>query len=166
MSMYNAIFGNNPFGWMHLVAIGTSIEDVPRFRDCYLHRCTDGTTRILVLTRTGSEEYQEQNEPMISLPGFSSTSLLSRDGTYRVFLYDLPFDDYEERIKPVVEQAIDENNKREVYESRGGFESLYGPHPDDRWGQFFADLDSGADNENTRRALETGKKIFGEMGLM
>jgi len=164
MSMYNMIFGNNPFAWMHLVSLGTDPESVPRFRDCYLLRSEDGT-KILVLTRTGSEEYSEQNAAMEALPGFQSTYQLRIDATYRVFLYEMRFEDYEERIRPLVEAAVDKNGKRELYESRGGFESLYGPDPDERWSRFMADLESGVDNEDVRRAMEGGREIFRQMGI-
>ena len=49
MSLYNALFGTNPFANALLMALGITASDVPRFRDCYL----DDDGKIVIFTRTG-----------------------------------------------------------------------------------------------------------------
>ena len=49
MSLYNAIFGVNPYTGGLLAILGIEASAVPRFRDCYV----DGEGRIVIYARTG-----------------------------------------------------------------------------------------------------------------
>lgn len=63
MSMYNMLFGVNPLTPFLLDCIGVSMNEIPRFRDCFPSQENDGN--IIIYTRTGGgnrEYYEQQNE--------------------------------------------------------------------------------------------------------
>jgi hypothetical protein len=88
MSMYNMLFGTNPAADKLLAALGTTMGDVPRFRDVYLDE--DG---IVIYTRTGGnnrEDYEDEINALRDLPGFVSDEDDDFDNTYAYFRYAVP----------------------------------------------------------------------------
>jgi len=100
--LYNAVFGRCPFDQLLLKAIGIKVEDIPRYRDCYL---TDNN-EIVIYTRTGggNREYYEKpmaandeidykgpyNEDLRNNPYFERDEDDSFDSTYAYFYYQIP----------------------------------------------------------------------------
>lgn len=112
MSLYNMLFGENPFSGLLLDVLGTTKGAIPRYRDCYL----DEKGRIVIHTRTGggNREYYENEEScrdnypeywegdpetnpsgpwnadLRKLPGFLYDRDDDGDRTYANFLYAVP----------------------------------------------------------------------------
>lgn len=162
MSLYNALFGTNNYAHALLMILGIDSGSVPRFRDCYLGE--DG--RIVVYTRTGGgnrDAYENParyrdcypeyfggseepysgpwNEDLRKLPGFVSDEDDDFDSTYAYFYFDPPAE-MADLIKEIGEKQGD-RNPRKAFE------------------QMMADLKSGADTPEAKRAMEVGKRIFG-----
>lgn len=113
MSLYNALFGVNPFATVFLSALDISTDDVPRFRDIYLTEL-NGRDVICVYTRTGGgnrefydceescrsnyPEYFEGDEPptgpwnadLRKIDGFLFDADDDFDCTYAYFYYEIP----------------------------------------------------------------------------
>jgi hypothetical protein len=163
MSLYNALFGVNPFSGMLLEMLGTTAGDVPRFRDCFLSE--DGT-EIIIHTRTGggnrdyyehpdryASEYPEYsddpykgpwNADLRKLPGFKYDADDDFDCTYADFHFDIP-----EAFKPQVELL-----------SKLGAIS----NPAERWQELMTNLRSGdTSTPEVQRALAVGERIFGDI---
>lgn len=109
MSFYNMLHGVNPFSKILLGLLGTDLDGVPRFRDCFL---TD--KEIVVYTRTGggnrdsydnaesrmrnypdlytAEEAKEGpfNDDLRALPGFLRDDDDEYDTTYARFYFAVP----------------------------------------------------------------------------
>lgn len=100
--LYNVLFGRNPFEAILLKAIGVKIEDIPRYRDCYLTDSGD----IVIYTRTGggNREFYERpvaandeahykgpwNENLRANPNFLKDEDDTFDCTYAYFHYRVP----------------------------------------------------------------------------
>lgn len=138
MSLYNALFGFNPFAGILLSFVGITPDDVPRFRDCYAE---DG--KIVVYTRTGGgnrEEYEGSNDWMTTVAGYVRDEDDDFDCTYAKFYYK-PSDD----VATLVSQI----------------EGIRGAaNPGERWQQLFADMDAKRDTPAVARALEVGRPII------
>lgn len=136
-----------------------------RWRDTYLRRIED-LVRICVLTRTGDEEYDQFNKILRTHPLYVSDRTLETDSTYREFVFQTPSldeeneSDYVKSIEPIVRDSVEHLGKQEEFKAAGEMEMLFQEDPDIRWKKFFSDLESEKDTEETRRALDTGKKIF------
>lgn len=90
MSLYNMLFGTNPFSDTLLQMLGITRDDVPRFRDCYLNE--DGS-EIVIHTRTGGgnrEDYEEENDALTEIAGFKYDADDDFDCTYADFHYEVP----------------------------------------------------------------------------
>jgi len=110
MSMYNLFHGENSFANMLLFILGTTKDQIPRYRDCYW----DGS-QIVIYTRTGGgnrkyyesrqcckENYPEYfkgeddpprgpwNEDLRKLPGYIKDEDDSYDSTYALFHFSVP----------------------------------------------------------------------------
>ena len=84
MSMYNMLFGVNPFSRVLLAMLGAHVHTVPRYRDCFLN--ADGD--IVIYTRTGGgnrADHVEGNDWLRTLPGY-----IQYDTTYAMFRYRPP----------------------------------------------------------------------------
>lgn len=150
MSLYNALFGVNAHAPMLLSFLGVTVNDVPRFRDCYVE---DG--KIVIYTRTGGgnrdayelggddqQEYNQDgpfNDDLRALPGFVRDEDDDFDCTYAYFYYE-PSEDVAKLVRQLSEIGND--------------------NPHDRWNKLFADMDAGRDNPQVARALEVGKPII------
>lgn len=144
MSLYNAIFGVNPFASVLLEIVGTTPSQVPRFRDCFLN--ADGT-EIIIHTRTGGgnrPDYVEENEYLRSLAGFKRDEDARNDNTYANFHYAVP-------------EALRE--KIVVIRDLGGTGD-----PEKRWHEMLEKLSRGDKEDPTvQRALEVGKNIVDQL---
>ena len=163
MSLYNALFGENPLSELLLTALGISRDDVPRYRDCYL----DGD-EIVIHTRTGggnrnsyeTEERCRRNYPeffengqsrsgpwnsdLRKIPGFKWDEDDDFDSTYADFRYEIP-----EAFKAIFD------NLREL----GAAEK-----PVDKWQSLLSNLRNGDTSKpEVQRALKVGEQIFGQI---
>lgn len=112
MSLYNALFGVNPFSRTLLAMLGTDESQVPRYRDCFL---SDDGAEIIIHTRTGGgnrdfyenearcrDSYPEYfdrsdappsgpwNDDLRSIAGFIRDVDDDFDSTYADFHYAIP----------------------------------------------------------------------------
>jgi hypothetical protein len=141
MSLYNALFGENPFSLVLLEALGVTQYAVPRYRDCYLN--ADGS-EIIIHTRTGGgnrEAHEEGNKFLTQVPGYKYDEDDSFDSTYASFHYAVP-----EEFKPLV----------------GPLKDLGAvSNPAERWQQLLSDLQKGDTSKpEAKRALAVGERIM------
>lgn len=90
MSLYNQIFGRNPFAGILLSAIGLRHEDIARFRDCHL---SQDRKHVIVLTRTGGgnrEHYRDGNALLETHPLYVRDQDDEFDPTYAMFEFHVP----------------------------------------------------------------------------
>lgn len=154
MSLYNALFGYNPFAGVFLEALGVTPDDIPRFRDCFL---SEDRSEIIIHTRTGGgnregyekggeywEEGQIDNDTLRAIPGFKYDEDDNFDSTYADFHYDVP-----EAFKPMIDTLAD----------LGGTND-----PAARWQSLLDGMKNGDTNDPTvKRALEVGERIMGQI---
>ena len=167
MSLYNALFGVNPMAPLILLALNTTHNSIPRFRDAYLNEAGE----MVIYTRTGggnrdyydsAESYRAShpaddpdnnytgpfNEDLRKLEGFLGDEDDSFDSTYASFRYSVP-----PAFKPIIDAV------------------KAGPatSPQARWQALLKDLgdsSQGGTEPQTpegKRALEVGQKIFFQM---
>lgn len=98
MSLYNALFGQNPLSGILLYMAGIRFAEIPRFRDCYM----DGDD-IVVYTRTGGGNdecyceddegkhgdgcYWLMNRELEKKPNFKAMQYDDFDSTYAYFRF-------------------------------------------------------------------------------
>lgn len=144
MSLYNALFGVNPFAAILLQALDISENDVPRFRDIYLDEEQD---QIVIHTRTGGgnrEYYEDENEHLRTVPGFIYDHDDDYDCTYADFFYEVP-----ESFKPMIATL------REL----GGADD-----PVKKWEKLLSDMETGnLDTPEGKRAMAVGEQILGQI---
>lgn len=162
MSLYNALFGKNPFSGVLLQMLSTNEAAIPRFRDCYLNE--DGS-EIIIHTRTGGgnrDHYDHPdrhrkhcdyencdhsgpfNEDMRNLPGFTYDEDDDFDSTYADFHFVVP-----ESFKGQIALLKD----------LGGV-----GNPAERWQALLNDLKSGDTSKpEVSRALKVGEQILGQI---
>jgi len=153
MSLYNALFGVNPFSRVLLLMLGTTESHVPRYRDCFLSE--DGT-EIIIHTRTGGgnrEYYDEPNDEnqdgpwnsdLREIPGFKSDCDDDFDCTYADFHYAVP-EAFKEQVALLKDLGAVTN-------------------PAERWQSLLENLRKGdTGNPETQRALAVGEEIFGKL---
>jgi hypothetical protein len=144
MSLYNMLFGVNPFSGVLLEVLGISEADVPRYRDCYLSE--DGT-EIIIHTRTGGgnrADYQDENASLTKVPGYKGDSDDDYDYTYANFRYDIP-----QASKSMVA----------LIKEMGAVSN-----PAERWQSLLENMRGGdTSNPDVKRALAIGEKIFGQI---
>ena len=161
MSLYNLLFGENPFSGALLNLLGVTRDGVPRYRDCYLNE----KGRIVIHTRTGGgnrdfyeheercrNEYPEYfngkddpsgpwNADLRKLPGFLYDEDDDYDCTYADFYY---------------EPAPEHKKLIETLQELGGVSN-----PSERWRALLADLEKGdKEKPEVQNALKVGQQIF------
>jgi len=150
MSLYNELFGINPYAAALLLVLGTRAAAIPRFRDCYL----DADGNIVIFTRTGGgnrADYERTrdagtndsglwNDDLRALPGFLKDEDDGWDATYARFHFEPPSDFAD--LMPGIAAAQGE------YDPMGRFEAM------------LDDLQAQRDTPDTRRAVEVGESIF------
>lgn len=144
MSLYNMLFGTNPFSDTLLQMLGITQIDVPRFRNCYLNE--DGS-KIIIHTRTGGgnrEDYEEDNDALTKVAGYDYDEDDNFDSTYANFYYDVP----------------------EVCKSQVALLKDLGAvtDPAARWQEMLADLRGGDTSKpGVQRAIAVGEAILGKI---
>lgn len=134
MSLYNMLFGVNECAPVLLKILGFSHNDIPRFRNCFLH-----DNAIVIHTRTGGgnrDFYEEEgcakenygsdyegpfNSDLRQHPNFITDSDDDFDSTYANFFYSYP-QEYAEDLK-----ALRESNEAHM--------------PSEQWKSLFEQLD-------------------------
>ena len=157
MSLYNAIFGQNPFSSVLLQMLGTTRGAVPRYRDCYL---LAGGKQIVIHTRTGGgnrDSYERGGESQVeynpdgpfnddlrALPGYTSDEDDDFDSTYADFYFDVP-EAFVEQIALLKDLGTVQN-------------------PGERWQQLLDGLRGNDTGDPTvARALAVGEQIFAQI---
>lgn len=142
MSLYNALFGKNPFAPSLLMTLGIDETEVPRFRDCYLN----AEREIVIYTRTGGSNraaYKVENAAMTRLAGYLRDYDDTFDKTFAYFIYQ-PSAEFADAIAEIAA-------KQGVIDPRASFEKL------------IADLQAKKDTPETRRAMEVGRDVFSKI---
>ena len=134
MSLYNQIFGVNPFA--ALLLGGRKWPEIPRFRDVFI----DTAGRLVLLTRTGGNNrrvYATETATLRSTHGYMADENAPFDNTFAHFYYTPP-------------PGIDVSEIRRLQGPRGllAFKAL------------IEDLNAGRDTVLTRRAIEAGRPII------
>lgn len=104
MSFYNILFGSNNLSHVLLATIGLTVNDVPRFRDCYLMG-----DKIVIYTRTGGgnrEEYDSENSDLVNNPYYHDDYDDDFDSTYAYFEFNFP-DKFKNDLKAMSEKQGD-----------------------------------------------------------
>lgn len=154
MSLYNMLFGVNPFSGVLLQMLGTTEGDIPRYRDCFLSE--DGT-EIIIHTRTGGgnresyekggeywEEGQIDNDTLRAIPGFKHDADDDFDCTYADFHYAIP-DAFKEQVALLKDLGAVTN-------------------PAERWQEVLDGLRKGDTSKpEVQRALAVGEQIMGKL---
>lgn len=158
MSLYNALFGQNPASDLLLAIVGLTRADVGRFRDCYVD--TEGEAlRIAVYTRNGGgnrEHYNDEKEPGESC-GCTGCIITERLPQHPLYISDSDdeFDcTYATILFRVPDFAID-LLREHAKES---------PAPREKWDALFAKLrEPDAKDADVARAMKVGESIFGKL---
>ena len=140
MSLYNMLFGVNPFSDVLLQMLGLTKADVPRYRDCFLNK--DGT-EIIIHTRTGGgnrDDYAGSNETLTQVPGYKYDEDDDFDCTYADFHYEVP-DAFKAQVA--------------LLKDLGAVTS-----PAEQWQRMLDGLRSGETTPETQRALAVGEQIM------
>lgn len=157
MSLYNALFGFNPYAPLLLPMLGVIPAQIPRFRDCFLKE-EDGKLVIVIHTRTGGGNrpyYDEPNNENIegpwnsdlrALPGFIRDEDSPYDTTYANFYFDVP--ESCKTAAQVITESMDPNDKRP---------------PEEKWARTMDALRSSAPSPERERALKIGAQIMGQV---
>jgi hypothetical protein len=144
MSLYNMLFGTNPFSGVLLQMLGITRDDVPRFRDCFLNE--DGS-EIIIHTRTGGgnrEDYEDGNNYLTLVDGYKYDADDDFDSTYADFHYEVP-----EACKSQVALMKDLGAVTD---------------PAARWQEVLDGLRSGDTSKpDVQRALAVGEQIMGQI---
>lgn len=143
MSLYNMLFGRNPYSKVLLALLGLTEGDCGRFRDCYPNE--DGT-EIHIYTRNGGgnrEEYQDTIDALAARPGYLRDFDDDFDCTYATIVFAVPVE-----AKAIVARIADQTDTTP---------------PMEKFFKLLADMDAGKDNAVVSRALEVGKQIFGAL---
>lgn len=98
MSMYNALFGENPLASVLLVALGITEEQCGRYRNCFIE-----VDKIGIYTRNGGDNrYFCHNEIdfLRSHPSYLYDEDDDFDYTYATFYFSFP-EEYAEELKAI-----------------------------------------------------------------
>ena len=152
MSLYNALFGENPMSDFLLKIVNINKEDVPRYRDCFLNE--EGN--IVVYTRTGggnrecfaengdcSSCYHTANDELSENKYFVTDYDDDYDSTYAYFVFK-PSKDYELILKTLT-------SKEPLKEVGEKFKDLVSA------------LQSGEQTTDTIKALTIAKDVFSKL---
>jgi hypothetical protein len=159
MSLYNMLFGVNPFAqlWLSMLNLGT--EDVGRFRDCYLtgvEKDADtgevnlGDAQICVYTRNGGgnrEQYQEVIDTLATHPCYVFDEDDDFDCTYCTIYFKIP-----DKFTAVVCELISTDWSSIAQASIS---------PSMRWQIMLEKLQKGDESDpSVSKAMDVGRSIF------
>lgn len=111
MSMYNMLFGKNPYSKVLLTMLGLKEDQCGRFRDCFLH-----DNKIMVYTRNGGgnrEEYQEVIDELAKHKNFIRDYDDPVDCTYCYIEFSVP-EEYKEDIQNIDEEDFTPTEKFKI----------------------------------------------------
>jgi hypothetical protein len=165
MSLYNMLFGKNPFSGVLLQMLGVNEYAIPRYRDCFLN---EEGTEIIIHTRTGGgnrafyehvdackRNYPEYftgedapsgpwNSDLRKIAGFKYDADDEYDRTYADFHYEVP-EPFREQIALLKDLGAVTN-------------------PAERWQEVLDGLRSGdTTRPDVQRALAVGEQIMGQI---
>lgn len=110
MSLYNMLFGHNPFDESILELVNINFDDIPRYRDVFLKEYKKHNQFVVtILTRTGGgnrEEYEDSNDLLAENPNYIRDHDCSWDCTFAKFKFNVPQDKLENASK--IYNAIDD----------------------------------------------------------
>jgi len=146
MSMYNMLFGVNPFSKVYLALVDLNIESVGRFRDCFIKKEGD-ELQILVWTRNGGpnrEEFAGITETLRANQYYVRDYDDEFDSTYAGYLFKVP-----DNVKDVV-KTMTEIHANQIVD------------PSERFKTLIEKMKNGNESDpDVKRAVEAGKKILG-----
>lgn len=88
MSLYNMIMGMNPNAEDILRMLSLSMDDIERFRDCFLEK---EANEIVILTRTGGGNREHYlNEALTNHPNYLRDYDDDYDETYAWYHFSIP----------------------------------------------------------------------------
>jgi len=141
MSLYNMLFGVNPFSSLLLQMLETDEGKIPRYRDCFLNEAGD---EIIIHTRTGGgnrDDYEEGNNELTKIAGYKFDEDDDFDWTYANFHYAIP-EAFKDMI-PVLKNLGAINN------------------PQERWASLLEAMKKGdMSKPETKRAVAIGEQIM------
>lgn len=141
MSLYNMLFGQNPYSKILLAILNLDEAACGRFRDCYPSE--DGT-QIHVYTRNGGgnrEQYQDTIDELSKHPMYVTDFDDDYDCTYATITFRVP-----DEAKDLVAKIADQTDTTP---------------PMEKFSKLIADMEAGKDNATVGRALDVGKRILG-----
>lgn len=149
MSLYNRLFGVNPFAPIWMTMLKLKPGNCGRFRDAYLSE--KGT--ICVYTRNGGgnrEEYQPVIDELAKHECYIRDFDDDFDCTYATIEFRVP-----DKFKEFADSFMKEEKLQELIKNSD---------PAKRWPTLIQKLHSGnKDDPDVAHAMEAGKKIFGEL---
>lgn len=158
MSFYNLVHGQNPMAPVLLAMLGLTIDDIPRYRDCWwdgqhvvIHTRTGGGNREFYDSRASHQKhFGDQpdhdydgpfNSDLRSLATFVSEADDTYDPTYATFLFRLPTS-MEWMIPKITTQSMS---------------------PAERWRQFMDKLENTPDDPQVVRVKAAFAPLFEEI---
>ena len=140
MSLYNKLFGVNPYATSLLLILGG--PEVPRFGDCYLNEASE----IVIVTRTGGnnrEAYKAENAALTQVPGYLRDEDDGFDHTYAYFFFAAP-EDFADAIAEI-------KTGQGPRDPMGGFRKL------------IEDMKTGRETPAVAHALDVGRQILSKV---
>lgn len=142
MSLYNALFGRNPFAPPLLALVDLPIAQIPRFRDVTI---SEDRKRVVVMTRTGGgnrETYESDNNLLAIHPRYVRDRDDEFDSTYAYFEFEIP--EAAAKVVEIICESIATSDR-----------------PLDKFEKLLGKMKAGNDDDpEVKRALEVGRKIF------
>lgn len=149
MSLYNALFDYNEMAPLLLKALALDVDEIPRFRDCFLTN-DRGEISIVVYTRTGGgnrKDYIKQNNEMTMHRYYVRDQDDDLDSTYALFYFKIPTE-YEDELKE--------------YVKINGVPEL----PSVRLQKVISDMKDGRSSKEVDRALKVGEDLMNQINQM
>lgn len=149
MSLYNQLFGFNPFAAIFVKVAGLHHVGVPRFRDCFLERNKDGVLEIVLYTRSGGpnrDDYEKEHAIIAEMPNYLRTVDDDFDTTYAKFYFSI-----QDEIKEPMENLA----------AIGGIAD-----PAGKWKTMLEKLNNDIKDESTKAAMVIGDQVAQAFGLV
>ena len=142
MSLYNALFGENPAADIFLGLLGLQRGDFYRYRDCYLVM-REGKELIAVHTRGGGGNRVDNDTDVAGHPSYVFDEDEDFDNTYATYYFSIS------------------ESSAEVIKLLNGIDGRLRRDPKESWEKLLNSLHSGnRDDPMVENAIQVGKKIF------